>query len=91
MTNTPSTTPMDFVAPVAQHPQPTPSYELTKDVTGKPPEKRGVFVLVDKNGTEVKLPYKPKAGCNKCFGRGHRGVDIKSGKFVICRKCYKMI
>lgn len=82
---------MDYTPPQPTATQAPVTFELTKDVTGKPPEKRGVYVLVDNNGTEVKLPHKPKSGCNKCFGRGHRGIDIKTGKFVICRKCYKMI
>ena len=71
--------------------QPTPSYELKKDVTGKPPEKRGVYVLTDKNGTQVKLPYPPKNKCKHCYGRGYLGMDTITGKLVICRKCYPRV
>lgn len=83
---------MDYTPPVPASPKPqAPSYELKKDITGKPPEKRGVQMLKDKNGTEVKLPYPPKEKCKKCYGRGYIGTDARTGRFVICVKCYPML
>lgn len=81
---------MDYTPKTDQQTPPT-TYELTKDVTGKPPEKRGVHVITDKAGTQVKLPYPPKTKCKKCYGRGYVGIEVKSGRFVICRKCYPMV
>lgn len=82
---------MDYIPKETPQQAPPPSYELAKDVTGKPPEKRGVQVIVDKAGTQVKLPYPPKSNCKKCYGRGYVGTDVKSGRFIICKKCYPMV
>jgi hypothetical protein len=82
---------MDYT-PKSTTPQPSPTtYELTKDVTGSPPEQRGDYVLTDKAGTQVKFPHHPKKNCKKCYGRGYLGMNIKNGRFVICHKCYSKI
>ena len=84
--------PMEFVpqtTPTITPPQPT--YELKSDVTGKELVKRGVFILKDKNGTEIKCPYPPKKKCKKCYGRGFIGTNAITGRLIICRKCYPMI
>jgi hypothetical protein len=75
-----------------------PEFVLVKDVTGKPPPKRGPQVLKavhqDKDGKptviEFKVPYPPKANCKKCRGRGYNGfVTEGSDRLLnICRKCY---
>jgi len=78
--------------PIVSTPNVTPpSYELKKDVTGKPPEKRGEYILTDKNGTNVKLPYSPKNDCKRCYGRGYTGINLKNGRFVICNRCYPKV
>lgn len=84
--------PLEYT-PQTPAPQPPPKseYVLVNDVTGKPPVFRGVYRLVDGNGHEVKLPYQPKSNCNKCYGRGHLGMDSKTKKFLICAKCYPMV
>jgi len=83
---------MDYTPPVAAPTKPPqPTYELKKDVTGKPPERRGVQTIKDKNGSEVKLPYPPKKNCKKCYGRGYVGTNVITGRFVICTRCYPMI
>lgn len=80
---------MDYTpTPVQQPPSPPATYELKKDVTGEPPEKRGVQTIRDKNGAEVKLPYPPKKDCKKCYGRGYLGMNAKTGRLIICGKCY---
>ena len=81
---------MDYTPPVTQQTPPEPQYELKKDITGKAPEPRGLFVLKDKNGVEVKLPHPPKAKCKKCMGRGFVGTDAANGKLFICMKCYSI-
>jgi hypothetical protein len=80
---------MDYT-PQQPKPQTAPAteYALVEDVTGKPAPKRGVYILRDGNGTEIKLPHAPKPSCNKCYGRGHVGMDTATKKFIICRKCY---
>ena len=70
---------------------PPTTYELSKDVTGKPPEKRGEQIITDKTGVQVKLPYPPKVKCKKCYSRGYLGTDAKTGRFIICYKCYPMV
>lgn len=81
---------MDYTPQVPQQKVAPPQYELTKDVTGKPPEHRGEFIVTDKNGTKVRLPYAPKAKCKRCRGRGYTGTDIRTGRLVICLKCYQI-
>jgi hypothetical protein len=84
--------------PPAAPPQPTPQYELNKDVTGKPPVARGMQVLKttreDDEGKpiifELKVPWPPKQSCSACYGRGYIGVDLKKGKLVSCHKCYPL-
>lgn len=66
-------------------------YVLTKDITGKERPKREPFNLKDKNGNEVRLPHHPNKNCNKCYGRGHVGIDLMTAKFVICKKCYPIL
>ena len=90
---------MEYIPQVPQQPAPAaPVYELKKDVTGKPPEKRGPQILTathnDKDGKEVKfqfkVPYPPKSSCKICYGRGYIGWDIKTGAVFPCRKCYPL-
>jgi len=69
-----------------QPPQPT--YELIKDVTGKPSPKRGAQVL-DAYGYEIKVPYPPKPNCKRCYGRGY--VGMVDEQVVVCKKCYPMM
>jgi hypothetical protein len=81
-----------------QAPAPKAEYELKKDVTGKEPPKRGPQVIniirYDETGSKQVLPFKvpfpPKPNCNICNGRGYIGIDLKSGRVVICKKCYPM-
>jgi hypothetical protein len=100
MTNTSNTDskPMEFTPqPLKQQPTTAPSYELNKDVTGKPPEKRGETFLTDKNGNQVRVPYPPVKSCRKCYGRGfvgyHAGERVAElkGRLIICTKCYPMV
>jgi hypothetical protein len=82
---------MEYIPkPPQQQPAPPPVYELTKDVTGKPPEHRGPFILKDRNGTSVRMPHKPKDNCKKCHGRGYVGMDARTGRIVVCHKCYQV-
>ena len=81
---------MDYIPKIPQQPQAPPTYELVKDVTRKPPVARGIFTLKDKNGTEVRLPHPPNPDCKRCHGRGYTGTDAKTGKLLICLKCYKL-
>lgn len=78
--------------PQQPKPQPAPptQYDLVKDVTGKPPEHRGEFILTDKNGTKVRMPHAPKSNCKRCHGRGFVGTDAKTGRLVVCHKCYQL-
>lgn len=83
---------MDYIPKeTPQAASPPPSYELKKDVTGQTPEKRGEQIITDKNGNNVKLPYPPKVKCKQCWGRGYLGTNVKTGRFVICRKCYPIV
>ena len=70
-----------------QNPAPI-TYELKKDVTGKPAPKRGTQLLSNHKGHKMKVPFPPKANCKKCNGRGYVGTDTKTGAMLICRKCY---
>jgi hypothetical protein len=81
---------MDYTPKANNQQAPPTTYELTKDVTGKPPEKRGEVIITDKTGTPVKLPYPPKQNCKKCYGRGYVGTNVVTGRFLICLKCYPM-
>lgn len=36
----------------------------------------------------IVVPPRPNPGCRKCFGRGHMGVNIQTGKYRTCPKCY---
>ena len=84
--------------PQAAPPQPSPQYELKKDVTGKPPVTRGMQVLKttrhDEEGKpftlELKVPWPPRSNCNECYGRGYIGVDLKKGGLVPCHRCYPL-
>lgn len=82
---------MDYI-PKAPQQQPVvpPSYELVKDVTGKPPEPRGTFILIDANNTQVKMPHAPNKKCKQCYGRGFIGMNAKNRRVVICTRCYKI-
>lgn len=37
--------------------------------------------------TEIEA-FKPKANCNKCYGRGHRGIQTETGNYILC-KCVR--
>lgn len=82
---------MEYIPKETSQAVPPPTYELAKDVTGKPPVQRAGKVLVDKAGNKVQLPYPPKSNCKKCRGLGYLGTDVKSGRFIICKKCYPMV
>lgn len=91
---------MDFTPkPTEQKPTPPPTYELKKDVTGKPAPKRGAQVLFaykqnEKKETvkvQFKVPMAPQAKCKKCLGRGYIGFEARSGNIIPCRKCYPML
>ena len=80
---------MDYIPTQPQQPQaPAAEYVLVEDVTGKPPPKRGVQILSDTKGHQLKVPYPPKANCRRCYGRGYVGVDLKIKQLTPCRKCY---
>jgi hypothetical protein len=90
---------MDYTpTPPPQAPAPAPEYELKKDVSGAGPVKRGPQVINiiryneknEKQVIPVKVPYAPKPKCKECLGRGYVGVDLKTGRVVICKKCYPM-
>ena len=68
-----------------------PTYELKKDVTGKPSVKRGPIVMKDSQGKTYKLPFPPKTSCNKCYGRGYIGHELKTNKLLICKKCFPLM
>ena len=81
---------------------PAPAYELKKDITGKPPVKRGPQTLKairyeeQEDGTEKKLeiefrvPFAPKSNCKHCYGRGYVGFDSRTDGILVCRKCFPM-
>lgn len=41
-----------------------------------------------RTGEWVELGKRPNPGCKKCHGRGHRGKDIVTNRYVPC-KCVK--
>ncbi len=90
---------MDYTPQQPQQKPQEPTYELKKDVTGKPPPARGPqtikvvkYVEVDgkeqKQEIEVKVPFAPKAHCKKCHGRGYLGFVAKTGQIIPCVKCF---
>jgi len=79
MDYTPKAEPSPVAAPV--------SYDLQKDVTGKPVPKR-INVITDTKGNKVRVPFAPRSNCKKCYGRGYIGNNMADGSMVICRKCY---
>lgn len=82
---------MDYIPKPLEQKEVPPSYELKKDVSGKPPIKRGAQVLTDTKGRQFRVPYAPKNKCKKCLGRGYIGYELKSGNTIICKKCYPMM
>jgi hypothetical protein len=83
---------MDYTPPTAKAPEPLkPVYELTTDVTGKPPPKRGPTIIKDLKGNAMKMPYAPKPNCKKCYGRGYIGTDPRTNAILLCKKCYPMV
>jgi hypothetical protein len=81
-------------------------YILVEDVTGKPPPPRGIQTLkayaevLDPKTKEkkqlivpFKVPYPPKSGCKKCYGRGYVGIQHvgKQPGILYCKKCYPML
>ena len=86
---------MDYTPPVPQQSvAPPPTYELKKDVTGKPTPKRGVQIIKDNRGNEFKVPFLPNPKCKRCKGRGYVGhMDINTSMIglIVCLKCYPLI
>ena len=57
---------------------PVPKEAVLADPEPAPGEKR------DEPGYWLLRRY-PKANCKRCFGRGHIGIDRKTGRYVPCR------
>jgi hypothetical protein len=89
-----------------QQASPKSEYVLVKDVTGKPPPKRGPQILkaityikneetgeFQKAQLEFKVPYPPKPKCKKCYGRGYQGLVTVGEQrgIIVCKKCYPML
>jgi hypothetical protein len=70
--------------------EPKPTYVLVEDMTGKPPEKKGPQVI-EAFGFKIHVPFPPKQGCKKCYGRGYIGKDVTTQEVVMCHKCYPML
>jgi len=47
-----------------------------------------IVKTTDREGN--KTFFKTNDGCPKCWGRGHIGKDLKTGKHILC-KCLKKI
>ena len=77
--------------PTKQQPLPPTEYVLVEDVSRKPPVKRGAQILTDSKGRKFQVPYPPKSGCKKCYGRGYIGFDPKTNSTLPCKKCYPML
>lgn len=71
-----------------QQPVPAPTYELKKDVTGKPIPKLGLQILKDTRGRQFKVSHPPKDNCKKCLGKGYVGIEVKTDTVLLCPKCY---
>ena len=90
---------MEYTPTPQQPSAPQVEYELKKDVSGEGPVKRGPQVINiiryneknEKQVLPVKMPYAPKPKCHTCKGRGYIGIDLKTGRVVICKKCYPML
>lgn len=67
--------------------EPKPTYELVKDVTGKTTPNSGKRTI-NVYGTEMRVPYPPKYGCKKCYGRGFTGIISSTKQVILCRRCY---
>lgn len=81
---------MDYTPTLTPAPQVSPPvYELVEDVSGEPPPARGSLYVSNNNGFKLEVPFMPKSGCRKCFGRGYVGLNPKIG-LVACRKCYPL-
>jgi hypothetical protein len=80
---------MDYI-PVQPKPvaETKPEYTLVEDVTKQAPPRRGIQVLSDGKGKQLRAPYPPKVNCKKCYGRGYIGIDTSTGELMPCRKCY---
>ena len=78
----------DYTPPTINPTQVPVTYDLVKDVTGKPAPKRGPQILKDIKGNQMKVPYPPKINCKKCYGRGYIGTDVITNELIVCRKCY---
>ncbi len=92
---------MDYTPSQPQQQAPQVTYELKKDVTGKPPPERGLQLIsavryIKQDGKEVKhtinvrVPHKPKSNCKVCYGRGYKGWTADD-QVIACPKCYKGI
>jgi hypothetical protein len=91
---------MEYTPQAPKQPESHPTYELKKDVTGKPPPARGPqtikvvkYVKVgdkeERQEVNLQVPYAPKPDCKKCYGQGYIGFDSKSGKVIPCVKCFR--
>ncbi len=89
---------MEYTPATPKQADAKPEYELKQDVSKAGPVKRGPQVINiiryneknEKQTIPIKVPYAPKPKCNTCFGRGYIGVDLKTGRVVICKRCYPM-
>jgi hypothetical protein len=52
---------------------------ITKDRV--PPPKQD---FSDEEMAEIMARAKPKGSCKKCYGRGHMGRNVTTGKLVVC-------
>lgn len=43
-----------------------------------------------KTGNWVRVGRKPKASCSKCYGRGHVGRNVDTGKYMPC-SCVRVV
>lgn len=65
-----------------------PEYVLVNDAAGLPPVDRSIKTI-KVYGTELRVPYLPKKGCNKCYGRGFIGIiGGDTTRVLMCKKCY---
>ena len=83
---------MDYIPkPPTQQPPPPPTYELKKDVSGKPVIHRGPQVLTNSKGKKFNVPFPPNPNCKKCYGRGYIGYNAKTSIMIPCKKCYPLL
>lgn len=66
-------------------PENKPQYVLVDDVTGRS-EAKPIIKAYD---FEIQVPRSPNPKCKKCYGKGFIGKNEKTGKPILCHKCYK--